>query len=218
MRMLLIILLTSISSTANAETLYGDVTVVDGDTIKMDEHQIRLHGIDAPESSQKCQDNLANTYSCGQIATQRLKELIGGEKVSCKIKDTDKYRRLVAVCFVHESNLNEQLVIEGLVVAYRKYSADYVPAERIAQQDASGLWRGLFTNPWDWRKGVRLGAAKNINTNECSIKGNISSSGKIYHTPGSTWYNKTKINTAKGERWFCSESDAQAAGWRAPIR
>ena len=46
-------------------------------------------------------------------------------------------------------------------------------------------------------------------------KTNISKSGKIYHIPGSPWYEKTKINTDKGERWFCTEEEAKAAGWRA---
>lgn len=50
----------------------------------------------------------------------------------------------------------------------------------------------------------------------CRIKGNISDSGRIYHVPGSAWYDRTKIVTARGERWFCSEKDALAAGWRAP--
>lgn len=50
----------------------------------------------------------------------------------------------------------------------------------------------------------------------CRIKGNISESGKIYHVPGSDWYERTQINPAKGERWFCTEAEAKAAGWRAP--
>ena len=49
----------------------------------------------------------------------------------------------------------------------------------------------------------------------CLIKGNISSHGKIYHLPGSAGYARTKIDPAKGERWFCSEAEARAAGWRA---
>lgn len=49
----------------------------------------------------------------------------------------------------------------------------------------------------------------------CLIKGNISESGKIYHLPGSDWYERTEINTRKGERWFCTETEARAAGWRA---
>jgi endonuclease YncB( thermonuclease family) len=50
----------------------------------------------------------------------------------------------------------------------------------------------------------------------CRIKGNISESGKIYHVPGSEWYERTQIDPAKGERWFCTEAEAKAAGWRAP--
>ena len=52
---------------------------------------------------------------------------------------------------------------------------------------------------------------------ECAIKGNISRSGaRIYHVPGSPSYDATQIDEARGERWFCSEAEARAAGWRAP--
>jgi endonuclease YncB( thermonuclease family) len=52
----------------------------------------------------------------------------------------------------------------------------------------------------------------------CMIKGNISQNGRIYHVPGSPSYNSTKIDESSGERWFCTEAEAQAAGWRAPKR
>ena len=49
---------------------------------------------------------------------------------------------------------------------------------------------------------------------ECTIKGNLSSSGeRIYHVPGTQHYERTKINTMKGERWFCTEAEAFSAGW-----
>ena len=49
----------------------------------------------------------------------------------------------------------------------------------------------------------------------CRVKGNISATGeKIYHLPGSATYAKVRISTAKGERWFCDETAAVAAGWR----
>jgi hypothetical protein len=49
----------------------------------------------------------------------------------------------------------------------------------------------------------------------CNIKGNISYSGgaKIYHMPGQRDYASTIISTSRGERWFCSEDEARAAGW-----
>lgn len=49
---------------------------------------------------------------------------------------------------------------------------------------------------------------------DCIIKGNISENGRIYHLPGQAFYDRTRINTARGERWFCTEAEAQAAGWR----
>ena len=55
-------------------------------------------------------------------------------------------------------------------------------------------------------------------SDECRIKGNISANGKIYHMPGQYDYARTRINLAKGERMFCSEAEAQAAGWRRARR
>jgi hypothetical protein len=50
----------------------------------------------------------------------------------------------------------------------------------------------------------------------CPIKGNISKNtgARIYHTPGQEHYAQTRIDWLSGERWFCSEADARAAGWR----
>lgn len=54
------------------------------------------------------------------------------------------------------------------------------------------------------------------NSSQCLIKGNISygSGEKIYHLPGDSCYDLTKINTSYGERWFCTEQEALSAGWR----
>jgi hypothetical protein len=51
---------------------------------------------------------------------------------------------------------------------------------------------------------------------ECAIKGNISfrNGERIYHLPNQRYYNKTIITPEKGERWFCTEAEAQANGWR----
>ena len=82
--------------------------------------------------------------------------------------------------------------------------------EEEAQDARIGVWRDEFVPPWEWRQGERL---QPISTPEsatiCVIKGNISSQGeRIYPVPGAQHYDRTKINTAKGERWFCSEADA----------
>ena len=53
----------------------------------------------------------------------------------------------------------------------------------------------------------------------CVIKGNVAASGeRIYHVPGGEYYAVTRVSPAKGERWFCSEAEAVAAGWRRSKR
>jgi len=195
----------------------GKAKIIDGDTIVVEGNRVRLHGIDAPESKQLCNNLLGTSYNCGQVATFRLAELIGEGAVRCEVRTKDRYNRLVAVCFLNGLNLNEQLVFEGLALAYRKYSMDFVHSENIAKLNVSGLWDGEFVKPWEWRRGVRLSSENNpeASPNSCRIKGNISRNGKIYHTPQSPWYGRTKIDTSKGEKWFCSEMDAKAQGWRA---
>ena len=50
----------------------------------------------------------------------------------------------------------------------------------------------------------------------CVIKGNISlrTGERIYHVPGQRYYGRTVISPEDGERWFCTEEEAEASGWR----
>ncbi len=59
----------------------------------------------------------------------------------------------------------------------------------------------------------------NLNST-CKIKGNISinSGNKIYHVPGQKDYEKTRIQSEHGEKWFCSEQEAINAGWKKAPR
>ena len=53
----------------------------------------------------------------------------------------------------------------------------------------------------------------------CAIKGNISESpGTSTMCPGQENYADTQINERRGERWFCTEAEARAAGWRPARR
>ena len=93
-------------------------------------------------------------------------------------------------------------------------------AARVAKR---GIWRGDFVAPWNWRRGERLAGSKAASTEgpgrRCRIKGNISRDGsRIYHIPGGQFYDRTRIATGRGERWFCSEAEARAAGWRRSRR
>lgn len=57
--------------------------------------------------------------------------------------------------------------------------------------------------------------AEPVSAQKCNIKGNVSTQGeRIYHVPGQKYYNDTRISESHGERWFCTEEEARAAGWR----
>ena len=195
----------------------GVASVIDGDTIEVHGQRIRLHGIDAPESRQLCRSD-GKPWQCGKDAANALADKIARRPVTCEDLGRDRYKRIIARCTVAGEDLGEWMVQQGLALAYRRYSLDYVDEEADAQAVRRGIWAGEFVKPWEWRRGNRLAANDNA-PGQCQIKGNINREGeRIYHTPGQQAYNMTRINLEAGERWFCLESDAEEAGWRKALR
>jgi endonuclease YncB( thermonuclease family) len=154
MKLFSLILLFSLSSAANTD-LSGTALVVDGDTITLGGNKIRLNGIDTPEKNQTCR-KAGVTWRCGYEATETLRKWTYTKEVRCIGDTKDRYGRLIANCFVDGYNVNARLVYEGLALAYRKYSKQYVPEEDKARAAKRGMWAGEFVAPWDWRKGKRL--------------------------------------------------------------
>jgi endonuclease YncB( thermonuclease family) len=191
----------------------AETRVVDGDTLEVDGTIYRLNGIDAPEHGQTCGD-----WRCGQAATEALVEIVKGQDVTCDGIEEDGYGRVVATCFADGSDIGADLVDKGMAWAFVRYSDAYLEEERAARARADGIWSGQFQEPWAFREAQwnRAQSREQTAPKGCPIKGNISGNGRIYHAPWSPWYSRTRINTSKGERWFCSEADALAAGWRAP--
>ena len=135
-----------------ASEISGFAVVTDGDTIKILNNKIRLHGIDAPEKKQNCTKN-AKEYNCGIVATEALINKISKNVVKCLIqKNKDRYNRFIGVCFVDQENLNKWMVKNGYAVAYRRYSKNYILDEDSAKKNKLGLWSGVFLNPEKWRK------------------------------------------------------------------
>lgn len=221
--MLTLWFLSAFSAACFAASLTGPVDRLnDGDTFEIGGQKIRLKGIDAPEASQSCQDQNAKSYPCGDYATNYLRTLVQGQQVTCRGDEKDDYGRLIAYCFIDNQDLNRQMVASGWAVAYRRYDLTYVDQEAVARANSNGIWRGKFVQPAvyrskAWQKARRVADSQG---KECLIKGNITSEGdRIYHTPwGSRHYSRTRISTSRGERWFCDEAEALAAGWRAPLR
>lgn len=199
----------------------GTAVASDGDTLRIGSVKVRLFGIDAPELSQVC-----GGWPCGAAAAARLAELAAAGTATCTPRDVDRYGRLVATCTVAGVDLGGRLVAEGLARAYVRYGDDYAAAEAEAKGAGAGLWRGQAAAPWDYRAeralervSVRRApeTAAGGEDGDCRIKGNRSAGGKrIYHLPGTRDYARTRIDTEKGERWFCDEAEARAAGFRPP--
>ena len=205
-----------------AADLSGWARVIDGDTIEVDGARVRLHGVDAPETGQSCLAG-GTHWACGQRATRELAKYIDARLVKCEQRDRDRYGRVVAVCRHAGRDVNAWLVAQGWALAYRRYSGAYVDEEAAAKSGRRGVWRGEFVAPWDWRRGERLATrareaprSAGDSRGGCNIKGNIShnSGRRIYHMPGDRDYARTRITPSRGERWFCSEAEARAAGWR----
>lgn len=212
--LLLTLTLFLLSAPSLAQTISGQASVIDGDTIDIHGQRVRLHGIDAPESSQTCDSTARGTWRCGQEAALALDDFIAGRPVMCLGRSQDRYGRTIARCTVGAIDLNGWLVLNGWATAYRTYSKDYVAAEEQAKAGRRNIWSGGFAQPETYRMAQRP-APQAAPSAGCVHKGNISSSGaRILHSPGQQHYDRTRVDTDAGERWFCSQDEAVAAGWR----
>ncbi|WP_019955334.1 thermonuclease family protein [Yoonia vestfoldensis] len=190
----------------------GAIRVIDADTFDVGGDRVRLFGVDAPELGQPCTIG-RQTIDCGRWAADQVRARFDGQRARCTTRDVDRYGRQVATCDVGGVDLGQVIVAEGWATAYRRYSMLYDLDEKAAAVAARGLWSATMENPESFRATSNAGPA--APDAACNIKGNISNSGRIYHRPGNRDYDRTVINEGSGERWFCFEAEARAAGWRA---
>ncbi len=183
--------------------------VIDGDTVETgDGTRVRYIGVDTPEPGQ----------CLGSEATEANIKLVENQKVKLEtdIEKQDKYGRSLAYVWRDTTLVNEELVRTGVatVTTYApnvKYVDKFLAAQKEAREAERGLWKPGICG----EQGTAPSAQVQSSQIECTIKGNISSSGeKIYHMLGQRYYERTKIDENKGERWFCSEEEAISSGWR----
>lgn len=205
--------------------------VVDGDTIELESGQkVRYIGIDTPETVSP-----EKPVQCfGKEASDKNKSLVEGKKIRLEkdVSETDKYSRLLRYIYLEDGTfINLLLVKEGFARSSTyppdvKHQEEFKKAEEEARTSGKGLWASSTCN--GTTEAVQKPAVVvpapvvtggNTSQSNCTIKGNISSSGeKIYHVPGGAYYDKTIIDTSAGERWFCTEAEAVSAGWRKSQR
>jgi endonuclease YncB( thermonuclease family) len=134
------------------ERIERPARIIDGDTIEVSGIPIRLFGIDAPEKDQLCATAEGVAYARGMVVSSALAGRIGSGAVSCRSRTTDRYHRVVAVCYGEQGDdLGAWLVENGFVVASCRYSTVYVEQENGARDARQGLWIGQFVKPAEWR-------------------------------------------------------------------
>lgn len=222
-----LLLATVLAATAPAPVT-GTAQVVDGDTLRIGDTKVRLFGIDAPETNQQCIREGAS-WACGEVSARQLRSLVEGQQVACLVRGLDDYGRSVGVCSAGGLELNRTMVGAGWAVAFRNYSSDYVADEVRAKAARAGIWNSSFVLPQDYRQAAAsaaqvapaVGAQSRSSRvaqapavmGRCAIKGNRNRKGQwIYHVPGMPYYEATRA-----EEIFCSEAQAQAAGYRRAI-
>ncbi|MDN3646418.1 thermonuclease family protein [Pontixanthobacter aestiaquae] len=213
---------------ATEQVTQGLANAVDGDSLDFSGTKIHLFGIDAPENSQTCSDAGAD-WKCGEEAKKLLDELTQGHRVKCRALQFGSNGEAIATCSRDGLDLGLAMIEAGLAVTVKDSPATYVEAEALRKKHKMGLWASEFQSPADWR-------TANIQTTEptatapspatrpqnppveqiyrnkfgCAIKGNRNRRGQwIYHLPGRPYYDQTRP-----EELFCTESEAQRAGYR----
>jgi endonuclease YncB( thermonuclease family) len=205
----------------------------DADTIKLDGKTYWLDGIDAPEIDQGCLDEDGELYPCGRKASEELARFIAGRPIKCDdLHPAPMYpNRRIGQCAVDGIDLQHWLVEHGWALNFEPYAKGrFKTDEDDAQRGHFGLWKGCFVSPQDFRKWNQrsaklLGAECPAEARDklfpdeatmpagCEIKGHYALRAwpyaGIYHLHGCGSYRRTKA-----KRWFCSEEDALAAGFR----
>jgi len=237
MRFLIMILVFFAAGSACAE----DALVRDGDTVQLAAVTFKLDGIDAPEFDQMCIDEHAEPWACGVEARDQLAKLIDKRGVHCEDLGPSKtYGKWhIGLCTVdgETTSLNQLLVRQGFALNSEPSAKEpFKDDETAARNDRRGLWRGCFVAPQEFRRGKKdgalLGAACRSDKDReirqvlfpeepatppgCNIKGKYAIRARvtgnlgIYHLQACPSY----PGTTKPDRWFCSEEDAQGAGFR----
>jgi endonuclease YncB( thermonuclease family) len=120
--------------------------VHDGDTItaltpERMTLRLRLLGVAAPEIPHGKQPG----QPFGEAARDYLARLIGGRTIRIETYGPDKYKRILAVAFLGEVNVNVEMVQQGLAAMSRgapcqAYCRDLWVAELRAKRDQAGMW------------------------------------------------------------------------------
>jgi endonuclease YncB( thermonuclease family) len=195
----------------------GQATAITGDSMRVDGTIVRLEGIEAPAAGQPCYRENGRRWSCASSARSGLNKIVRGHSVACTPSGQDESGRTLAHCVVDgATDIATELVRSGYVFATGgSFFSSLSSQEETARNAKAGIWQGEVVRPQEWRDQAWQ-AAKRDAPDGCPIKGVVRASAKIYALPWSDSYASARVRPERGERWFCSEDEAKAAGF-APL-
>lgn len=194
--------------------LQGSARATSGDTLRLSGQILRLSGIEAPETDQQCGgQGKEKRWRCGAAAQTALQEILRDKPVTCDLQGTNDKGQKLATCKAGKIDIAADLAGRGHVFAQAGLFSSYGRQEQDARNAKLGVWRGSAERPQEYRSRI-WEAAKKAAPEGCPIKGHISGNERLYAVPWSTSYSRIKVRQDKGGRWFCSEGEALAAGWK----
>ena len=183
---LLVLFLPSCRLEPSLQGPYIVSSVVDGDTLNIEEERIRLAGINSPEIGQ--------CYA--QEAKEKLQELTLSQEVLLEkeLENKDKYGRLLRYVYTNVTSISHYLVHYGYATVYDKYNATtrYYKELKLLEQEAQEQKRGVW-NCTDPLQGCLYVASKNSN---------------LYHKPECKWAKRIKP-----ENLICFHSKEELQGY-----
>ena len=200
-----------------SKALLGRAEAIGGDLVRVAGTTVRLAGIEAPELQQSC-GAAARRTRCGAAAQAALGKLVNGRTLACAVSGADGAGRPLATCTRGGLDVNGELVRQGHAFAARGLFAGYAGLERQARDAKLGIWAaGDVERPAEFRAKI-WDEAKRHAPDGCPIKGLVTGEGRVYVLPWSPDYDRGRIQKTRGERWFCSEREAEAAGFKPAVR
>lgn len=188
------------------------------DMLRVGDQIFRLADIELPDREQTCQRPGNKRWRCGEAAAAAVAKLAGGRSLKCEIRGQDGQGNGLGVCLDGTTDINAQLVRGGHVFAGAGLMPRYASQENEARSAKAGLWGNDITErPAEWRNRLWEDAKKRAPSG-CPIKGQVSGNTKSYVLPWAPDYERARVNTARGGRWFCSEEEAVAAGWKSAAK
>lgn len=173
------------------------IGVIDGDTIVLEgKVRLRLRHIDAPELE----------FCGGTEAKDLLEKLVNNKTIIFKEKLIDQMGRPMALIYLGDKLINEEMLKSG----WARYHSDQSTVAKELKATADKAREdnlGIFSS--------KCYQTNNLDNPKCNIKGNTdkNSTLKNYYFPGCPQYEFTIVEKDLGEAWFCSEKEAQKAGF-----